>query len=297
MAARRARPRRIPARCARERHHGRDLEVRARLLAGTVRDRRPAAGAVRRRSIGAAYEALAADYRRRGQAPLRTAVWRQASEAALHRLCRERGIDEQRRMFVLPGIESVQAVMDSIRGARRRSLTSPTSRARAKSRRTASSRPARGSARCSRATTATWPAAGSRITVPERLSAAGWWRRPGTSAPAPSAPRASESCGLAVATECAASPASRGAGHPSKSRDGGRPARGLPAPSSPASPQWLASLLRKAPRAAPGRPHPPRSESTMRDLRVRRPRRGLDGLDILAADEVGHHQQNRQCQS
>ncbi|HEY7269877.1 MAG TPA: hypothetical protein VH951_08620 [Dehalococcoidia bacterium] len=65
-------------------------------------------------AIAAAYEALADAYQRHGEAPLRTAVWREASEAALDRGCRERGIADQRRMYVLPGIESVQAVMDSI---------------------------------------------------------------------------------------------------------------------------------------------------------------------------------------
>jgi hypothetical protein len=51
---------------------------------------------------------------RAGESPQRTAVWRKASEAVLDRLCAERGIDARRRMVVLPGIESVQAVIDSI---------------------------------------------------------------------------------------------------------------------------------------------------------------------------------------
>lgn len=64
--------------------------------------------------VEAEYERLVQEHRSQGAAPLRTAVWRQASEAVLHRFASERGIDERRRMFVLPGIESVQAVMDSI---------------------------------------------------------------------------------------------------------------------------------------------------------------------------------------
>jgi hypothetical protein len=64
--------------------------------------------------VGAEYERLAEAHQALGEAPMRTAVWREASEAELNRLCAQRGIDEQRLMFVLPGIESVQAVMDSI---------------------------------------------------------------------------------------------------------------------------------------------------------------------------------------
>ena len=66
-------------------------------------------------------ETVAAEYHRQAELHadeperrLRTAVWREASEAVLNRLCALRGIDEPRRMFVIPGIESVQAVMDSI---------------------------------------------------------------------------------------------------------------------------------------------------------------------------------------
>jgi hypothetical protein len=64
---------------------------------------------------------VAAEYRRlrdaclaHGESPLRTSLWRRASEAILDRLCAERAIDHQRRMYVLPGIESAQAVLDTI---------------------------------------------------------------------------------------------------------------------------------------------------------------------------------------
>jgi hypothetical protein len=64
--------------------------------------------------ILAEYGRLVAEHRSRGQSPMRTEVWREAGEAVLNRLSDERGIDQQRRMYVLPGIESVQAVMDAI---------------------------------------------------------------------------------------------------------------------------------------------------------------------------------------
>jgi len=65
-------------------------------------------------TVAAEYHRLAESHAERPEARLRTAVWREASEGVLNRLCAARGIDEQRRMFVLPGIESVQAVMDTI---------------------------------------------------------------------------------------------------------------------------------------------------------------------------------------
>jgi hypothetical protein len=64
--------------------------------------------------VAAEYEALAAGYLAGGVAPLRTAVWREAAERVLGRLCAERGIDARRRMLVLPGVESAQAVLDGI---------------------------------------------------------------------------------------------------------------------------------------------------------------------------------------
>jgi hypothetical protein len=65
-------------------------------------------------TVAERYLALVESYAARGESPSRTAVWREASESLLEELCTARGIDEHRRMFVLPGIESVQAVMDSI---------------------------------------------------------------------------------------------------------------------------------------------------------------------------------------
>ena len=64
--------------------------------------------------VAAEYEGLARGYLAAGAAPLRTAVWREAAERVLGRLCAERGIDERRRMLVLPGVESAQAVLDGI---------------------------------------------------------------------------------------------------------------------------------------------------------------------------------------
>lgn len=64
--------------------------------------------------VTAEYERIAAEHQARGEAPLRTAVWREASESLLERLGDARGIDAHQRMYVLPGIESVQAVLDTI---------------------------------------------------------------------------------------------------------------------------------------------------------------------------------------
>jgi len=64
--------------------------------------------------VTAEYERMAAEHQARGEAPLRTAVWREASESLLERLGEARGIDAHQRMYVLPGIESVQAVLDAI---------------------------------------------------------------------------------------------------------------------------------------------------------------------------------------
>ncbi|HXH22467.1 MAG TPA: hypothetical protein VNN10_10580 [Dehalococcoidia bacterium] len=64
--------------------------------------------------VQAEYEALAAAHAARGEDTLRTEVWREASQRVLNRYAGERGIDARRQMLVLPGIESVQAVLDTI---------------------------------------------------------------------------------------------------------------------------------------------------------------------------------------
>ncbi len=45
---------------------------------------------------------------------MRTAVWREASEAVLLEYAERRAISAHGRMMVLPGIESAQAVLDTI---------------------------------------------------------------------------------------------------------------------------------------------------------------------------------------
>jgi hypothetical protein len=64
--------------------------------------------------VEAEYRTLVRRYGGGGQDLLRTQVWREASERILDRFAEERGIDGQHRMFVLPGIESAQAILDTI---------------------------------------------------------------------------------------------------------------------------------------------------------------------------------------
>jgi hypothetical protein len=65
-------------------------------------------------TVAAEYDRIAAEHAARGEASLRTQVWRDASEALLERLGRERGLSAESLHHVLPGIESVQAVLDTI---------------------------------------------------------------------------------------------------------------------------------------------------------------------------------------
>ncbi len=65
-------------------------------------------------AVTAEYERIAADRAARGESPLRTEVWREASLALLRRYAEQRGIDQGRQAHVVPGIESVQAVLDTI---------------------------------------------------------------------------------------------------------------------------------------------------------------------------------------
>jgi predicted GIY-YIG superfamily endonuclease len=64
--------------------------------------------------VAAEYGSIAERYVATGEDPLRTRVWREASEAVLNRAADARGIDARQRLFVLPGIESVQAILDTI---------------------------------------------------------------------------------------------------------------------------------------------------------------------------------------
>ena len=65
-------------------------------------------------AVGREYAELVGAHLRVGEVPARTAVWHEAGERLLRRLGAERGIDEPRLTLVLPGIESVHAVMDTI---------------------------------------------------------------------------------------------------------------------------------------------------------------------------------------
>jgi hypothetical protein len=64
--------------------------------------------------VAAAYRERAAEYIARGEPALRTHVWREASEGLLRRLGEQRGITPRQLEYVLPGIESVQAVLDTV---------------------------------------------------------------------------------------------------------------------------------------------------------------------------------------
>jgi hypothetical protein len=64
--------------------------------------------------VAAEYGSISERYVAAGEDPPRTRVWREASEAVLNRAADALGIDARQRMFVLPGIESVQAILDTI---------------------------------------------------------------------------------------------------------------------------------------------------------------------------------------
>jgi hypothetical protein len=64
--------------------------------------------------IAREYAELASAYMATEQSPLRTRVWREASEGLLRRIGAERGVSEDEMRHVLPGIESVQVVLDTI---------------------------------------------------------------------------------------------------------------------------------------------------------------------------------------
>jgi hypothetical protein len=63
--------------------------------------------------IAGEYERLRLELVARGEAPLRSAVWRMAVESLLDRLVPDRGIEAARRL-ITPGIESVQAALDAV---------------------------------------------------------------------------------------------------------------------------------------------------------------------------------------
>ncbi len=60
------------------------------------------------------YDCLAATLVSRGESRLRTEVWRRACEALIRRLASERGVDPSALDLIIPGLESVQAVMDAV---------------------------------------------------------------------------------------------------------------------------------------------------------------------------------------
>jgi hypothetical protein len=64
-------------------------------------------------AVGAEYERLAAVRRAAGDDPPRSEVWRAASESLLRRLAAERGAGRG-LPFVMPGLDSVRAVVDTL---------------------------------------------------------------------------------------------------------------------------------------------------------------------------------------
>lgn len=65
-------------------------------------------------SVETEYRKLAEAYRAAGEAPSRTQVWRDAAVGLMERLGEERAIPRDSLDHILPGIESVQAMLDTI---------------------------------------------------------------------------------------------------------------------------------------------------------------------------------------